>query len=221
MEQYCRLLLVPEAQWIPFASTFMKDNAALWWRSFSKSMTGQEQTWEEFVTALTRQYVPVNNTINAYDRLRRFQRTSVQQYSHEFRALMLELPDMDPTTRLNYYTQGLKEHIRPLVAIQQPTTIEEAEAVAERIDSVTFRSTTRNTRNPYRSPGGTAPMELDAIGRRTLTDRDRERLRREGKCFYCREGKHMAKDCPERRMSRTTVAIVEGPESESGKEESQ
>jgi hypothetical protein len=62
-------------------------------------------------------------------------------------------------------------------------------------------------------------MELDSGARTTLSEQDRERLRKEGKCFYCREGKHLAANCPSRKPRPKVNAIVEKVE-ESGKEES-
>ena len=44
---------------------------------------------------------------------------------------MLELPDMDPTTKMNYYMKGLKENICPFIAMQTPATLAAAETIAE------------------------------------------------------------------------------------------
>ena len=52
---------------------------------------------------------------------------------------MLELPDMDQATRMNYYLRGLKDTIQPFVAMQQPATLTAAETIAERVDAVTFK----------------------------------------------------------------------------------
>ena len=122
MQQFCTLAPVPEADRIPFAATFFKDQAALWWRHYHQGInwTNAAPDWNEFLTALRDHFIPVNTSINAYDRLQRLsQKASVNAYNHEFRALMLELPDMDDATRMNYYQRGLKESIRPFVAMQQ------------------------------------------------------------------------------------------------------
>ena len=134
MQQYCDLLPVPPANRIAFAGTFFKDQAALWWRSYHRNTNWVDAapTWDQFLKALHRHFTPVNTTISAYDRLQRLsQRTSVNVYNHEFRAIMLELPDMDAFSRMNYYTRGLKDSIRPFVAMQMPNTLEEAETIAE------------------------------------------------------------------------------------------
>ena len=89
---------------------------------------------------------------------------------------MLELPDMDQATRMNYYLRGLKDNLRPFVAMQQPTNLAAAETIAERVDAVTFKPMNRTSGfrpNPHaRSPGGTTPMELDAISKLTPNERE-------------------------------------------------
>jgi hypothetical protein len=224
MQQFCNLAPIPEADRIQFAATFFKDQAALWWRSYYQSIDWQNAApdWQGFLGALRQQFVPVNTSISAYDRLRRLsQKASVNAYNHEFRAVMLELPDMDQATRMHYYLQGLKDNLRPFVAMQQPATLTAAETIAERVDAVTFRPAARGSGfrpNPnYRSPGGTAPMELDAISK--LTPKERDRLRREGGCFRCRKTGHLARDCTMTNRTHPRINAIEEEEpEESGKE---
>jgi hypothetical protein len=236
MEQYCELLPVPEHSRVTFAATFLKENAALWYRAYSQNFVwhgaqANPPPWLDFMVALRQQFVPVNVSTNAYDRLRRLnQRTSVNQYSHEFRAIMLDLPNMDAATRLHFYIQGLKEHIRSLVAVQQPADVATAEAIAERVDSVTYRPSFSSAprfpqrspaphRTPYQAPGGVVPMDIDAIGK--LTEQERERLRREGACFRCRRPGHMSRECPLKNRRPPNIAVVnEFPDNESGKDDS-
>src|SRR4051812_24368603 len=144
--------------------------------------------WEAFLTALRRQFIPVNTSISAYDRLQRLsQKASVNAYNHEFRAIMLELPDMDQATCMNYYMKGLKDTICPFVAMQTPADLATAEMIAERVDAVTYKPQSRPVGNRpnqgYCTPGGPTLMELDAITK--LTPAERERLRKAGGCFHC------------------------------------
>ena len=101
MQQFCEIAPVPADDHIQFATTFFKDQAALWWRHYHQGLdrTQPAPTWEEFLAALRHHFIPVNTSINAYDRLQRLsQKTSVNIYNHEFRSIMLELPDMDDVT---------------------------------------------------------------------------------------------------------------------------
>ena len=88
---------------------------------------------------------------------------------------MLELHDMDQATCLHYYLRGLKENICPFVAMQNPTDLATAETIAKRVDAVTFKPQINRTAgirpNPgYQAPGGTTPMELDAITKLTPSE---------------------------------------------------
>src|SRR5215217_2985454 len=217
MQQYCELLPVPHDNRIAFAGTFFKDQAALWWRSYHRNTnwTVDAPTWEQFLEAVRRHFTPVNTTISAYDQLQCLsQKTSVNAYNHEFIAIMLELPDMDPSSRMNYYSRGLKDNIHPFVAMQMPNTLEEAKIIAERVDATTFKPTNRNTGyhpNPgYRAPGGPSPMELDVITK--LTPTERERLRKIGGCFRCRQAGHLAQDCPLPNRSHPWINAIDTSE---------
>jgi hypothetical protein len=57
-----------------------------------------------------------------------------------------------------------------------------------------------------------AAMDLDALrtGRRfnKLTEEERNRYRREGRCFRCRQKGHMAIKCPLNQQGRTNMKIV-------------
>jgi Ty3 transposon capsid-like protein/Zinc knuckle len=225
MQQFCVLAPVPLADRITFAATFFKDQAALWWRAYYQTQDWQAAapTWDVFLVALRQQFTPVNTSISAYDRLQRLsQKTSVNAYNHEFRGLMLELPDMDPGTRMNYYMKGLKDNIRPFVAMQTPTTLAAAETIAERVDAVTYKPQTRSSgfqpRPKYHAPGGTIPMDLDAIGK--LTDAERERLRKNGGCFRCRKTGHLARDCPLTNRRHPQINVIDEEPDQSGKDES-
>ena len=133
---------------------------------------------------------------------------------------MLKLPDMDQATHMNYYLRGLKDNLRPFVAMQQPANIAAAETIAERVDAVTFKPVARGSgfrpSSNYRSPGGTAPMELDAISK--LTPNERDRLRREGGCFRCRKKGHLARDCTLANRTHPSINAIEEEPEESGKE---
>ena len=225
MQQFCALAQVPVDDRVTLAATFFKDQAALWWRSYHQTQNwlAAPPNWNQFLTALRAQFIPVNTSISAYDRLQRLsQKTSVNAYNHQFREIMLELPDMDNATRMNYYMKGLKENIRPFVAMQTPADLTAAEIIAERIDAVTYKPQTRTPaptpRSQYRPPGGAIPMDLDVIGK--LTDNERERLRKTGGCFRCRKSGHLARDCPlpNRINPRINAMDLDPNPEESGKE---
>ena len=54
MQQFCVLAPIPEADRIQFAATFLKDQAALWWRSYHQTIDWQNAApnWNVFLVAL-------------------------------------------------------------------------------------------------------------------------------------------------------------------------
>ena len=143
VEQFLTLSNVPLQNHIQITASFLEDKAGNWWRSYyrSKDWTNAPPTWAEFLTAACKNFIPVDNLVGAYDCLQCLsQRTSVATYNHEFQALMLELPDMDYATCMNYYEKGLKDHICPFVVMQCPTTLEDAESITACIDATSYKS---------------------------------------------------------------------------------
>ena len=147
-------------------------------------------------------------------------------YSHTFRLIMQDLPDMHEKDALHYYKKGLKEAVAIQVGLRAPLSVHEAEEMAETVDNILFEHRnyrepirSSNPRKPYRGPGGPIPMEIDSNSCTTLTDQDRDRLRKEGKCFYCHEGKHLAVNCPSRRP-KPKINTIEETTPESGKDDS-
>ncbi|ETW84763.1 hypothetical protein HETIRDRAFT_311919 [Heterobasidion irregulare TC 32-1] len=109
------------------------------------------------------------------------------------------LPDM-PTTMDDWvkYTRRFDNQWRELQSIKSSVP-----SAAVR-SSNPFRYNSSNA--PSSMNNSVVPMAVDLV-RTTLTDEERNRLRMEGGCFYCRQKRHMANQCPVRGSSR----IYEGP----------
>jgi hypothetical protein len=73
-------------------------------------------------------------------------------------------------------------------------------------DTNTYQSNTAKNNNPV-------PMDVDAttIPFQKLTDADREKYRKEGRCFRCREKGHMARQCP--KNNKANVKTMDVPTS--------
>ena len=71
------------------------------------------------------------------------------------------------------------------------------------------------TRPPTTNNGGIVQMEVDSTNTqmrepfKRLTDEERDQLRKEGKCFRCRQKGHMARECPSHSppTSHTSTSI--------------
>ena len=224
MGRYCHLLPVPEANRVAFAGTFLKGHAAMWWRTACEQIEQQPAgaQWDLFIAGLRAQFQPVNTTKTARTKLDNIkQRTSVLAYNTEVSEIMLQIPDMHEEDRIHAYLKGLKPQTAFQVAMQQPATLLIAQGLADTADAIQWHLKSQpqyQERRPYRKDTqGPTPMDLDAIGK--LTNSERERLRKNGGCFRCRKTGHLARDCtlPNRQAPRINAIEEEQPE-ESGKE---
>jgi hypothetical protein len=209
IEQYFRLCqLKDETTRAAYAVSYLKDNAALWWRSVSNGAGDATKEWRALKTELIAQFKPTNANKLARDRLANLkQTTSVQAYSFAFRAIVLEINDISNSEKLDRFIRGLKDKVRQEVELRDPTTLEEATRIAERYDTIAFNYRPRFERNERNN--GVIPMEIDSIQRRNLSNEEKERCFKEGRCFECQGGGHIARFCPNKKRRTNGVNAIE------------
>src|SRR5690349_9855084 len=221
MERYCQLLPVPDINRVEFAGTFLKDHAAMWWQTTYNDI----ESWRDFTDGLREQFQPVNTAKTARAQLDRLKQTSsVRFYNTRFRELILQIPHMHEEDRVHHYINGLKPQVAALVALRQPDSLLDAQGLADTADTIQHHHVpyqtygSRGTGQTQHRPNyqGPAPMELDAIGK--LTDTERERLRKNGGCFRCRKTGHVARNCTLTNRQHTRINAIEEDIDQSGKE---
>jgi len=216
---------------VAYAGSMLRGSASTWWRQQRTRMVAggiaNIQTWEEFCAGIRAQYALVNSIKVARDALAALkQTTSVQAYAQRFRDITLQIPGITEAEQLDRFVRGLKPRLQKEIAIRDPTTVEEAIRMSERIDVVEFswrqqqfgKAPTDNSQRPVPMELGNIDddaMELGAINRQQqernnrplsngfdnrnpLTLKEREELRKKKACFKCRQTGHMARSCPER-----------------------
>lgn len=218
---------------IAYAASLLRRHAKAWWADYRTRLAaghveaaGVIDTWERFKASLTARFQPVDTEKTAFDRLRALQqRTSVASYTYDFLNLTTDITNFPDNLKLMQYVSGLKPHIRTQVEISNPTNLNAAIQIAERVDVSSFPKNRGLGRMGMRShasapfgsarghaSNGPAPMELGSMQqrgsngrfqpRRQLTDAERDRLRRQGACFYCRQPGHISINCPNRPKPR-------------------
>jgi len=152
------------------------------------------------------------------------QTRDLQTYIFQFRNLIGQLIEMADLDQVQYFQAGLKPVTRMEVNYRNPQDLEAAIRIAIEFDASRFgaQRPLMTQTNPTRSfqhnhdDGGVRPMELDNINNRTrLSEAEKAKLIKEGKCFKCRKQGHRASRCPE-RTNRQTAAAVGTPRAEEG-----
>jgi hypothetical protein len=230
-DQYADIVHLSDTDRVKLAATFLAGPAGVWWRA---TVIGLKQlpppdnmlTWPQFKQRLIHQFKPVDSAKIARDRLAELKQIgSVMKYNNDFNRLMLEAGNVGPVEALDRYTRGLKRDIRMEVDLAGVTTLQEAQAKAQRVDSITWTSRAPYAYNNNRSsvvppPNGYAPMDLSVIQadkqekqdivvamsqQRSrapkayhappLSKEEYERCRREGLCLKCKKSGHTARFC--------------------------
>src|SRR3954469_23916777 len=212
-----------DEQAVYLATNLLRGDAATWWRHHFKRITNDGDAlpnWKQFEGLLSRKFKPVNTTKVARDTLARLRQTSsVKAYNAAFTSTILEIPNISEEEMVDRYVRGLKEKVRVEVELREPTDLEEAMRITDRFDTIAFAYTPRTSfyltkqpepRQTFVKPLGPAPMEIDTITLhfKKLTDEEREKLRRAGACFACRQPGHMSSQCP-RRTNQTLRHVEE------------
>lgn len=217
VREYFESTRLPAADWVPFAATLLRGRASTWWRITKETALNSGRTpiktWDHFAAALRQQFRPVNTAKTARDRLVNLRQTrSVQDYAYHFRSIIIDIPGMTEDEKIDRFVRGLKDRIRQEVDLREPGTLDKAISLADRYDAMLFRAS-KNDREfrPARSyaPKATAAapaapadpdaMDIDSLQqtrRAPLTDDERDRLRRTGRCFHCRQHGHIKANCP-------------------------
>lgn len=201
---------------VHYAQSYLDGAPAAWARSRLDGLTTAERTaytWQAFKDDVLAIYGDPDRRLKAAFTIRQLkQKTSAAVYSSEFAALSILVEWGDVALRDQYYS-GLKTEVQVEIARGAfPATLNELAALAIRIDSRLFESRKGTTTNPFRNrmgqwqpqnqnsrppPRDPNAMDVDATGpaRPRLTDQLREQLRKDGKCFRCRQKGHMSRDC--------------------------
>lgn len=184
-----------------YAAAFVRGAAQTWIRHITFA------SYDDFVKKLEAEFSPVDYRMNLFDRWECItQTTSVEKYSREFFELKMTLKLKFPEEYLiQKYIKGLKPRIKLAVVGQNPRTLEDATQIAQRVDMLTYqkhpqhsppsqqfhqRNAPRQQQRPIHDP-----MDLDNIRLQKLTSGEKERLKKEGCCFRCRQPGHLAKNC--------------------------
>lgn len=147
---------------------------------------------------------------------------TIDSYVQEFRALASRSHITDVNVLNDYFTLGLNPGlvVKMFSSLKLPDTMDEWYQLAANLELQYQQAKlitgggkggggrfnkSRNTGNPQNQGNSGSTTRL-----RKLTDKERDQLAKEGKCFRCRETGHIAVNCPKNsgtRQIRATEAI--------------
>ena len=155
--------------------------------------------------------------------LRQKDKESVADFLHKFRHVCIRINDLSEAEKLDKFLRALNGNVRMQVELKEPSTFEEAARYADRADNVLTRVSGQGTggksswfkgngggnaagsRNvPQKASGGPEPMEIGNVQRKPLTSEEKQYLRNNNGCFYCRKTNagHFLWNCPSRRNQK-------------------
>ena len=217
-------VVLSDANRISFATTLLTGTAAVWWYTVLKA-NEVPQSWDSFVAAIRREFIPEDHERRARDSLRACKQSgSVATYLSNFRNIVLTIPDMSASEKWDKFVSGLKPKIQFEVRKSSCVEFEEATKIAMRVEAafagVSSDPTSSGSVSSPSATGGAAyePMEIDNTEIRR-TERSKQRLQdiRNNACFKChksgcRPWKHRSESSRTVKVANVETALAKKEE---------
>ena len=189
---------VSEEEALPLAVSYLSGSAHEWWIVHHQTETGQLiTTWAEMKESITSRFDTLNKEKVARDKLAKWRQIKdVSSFNDDFQKILLDIPSISKEEKIDRYTRGLKSYIWKELCTNDYKELQDAMRDAERVEAAHRRLGTSNKSLSKPKNDGPAPMEIGNIQLKKLTQEERDRCMKEGRCLRCREKGHIAKNCP-------------------------
>jgi hypothetical protein len=143
---------------IRLCAVMLRGHALEWWQT----RVNEPASWEAMMAALRTEFQPIDNAINARNKLLALKQGAggAADYVSSFRRLMIAVPDMSESDRLFQFIRGLNHSLANHCRVQNVQSLAAAEALVVRVGAYASSS-----HAPYASHGTHHPtaMEIDAL----------------------------------------------------------
>ena len=177
---------------VDFPTSFLAGSALLWF--LARRRAGAEfEDWPTLETQLEETFGPLHTEEDSrLDLFSLTQTGSLDDYIREFSRLSLSTTDLDELSRALLFVRGLSDPLRSDTMREHPTNLSQAiraARTARRCSNISCRR--RNVPATTQKESQAFPLRAD-YRRKRLDDSERERLKREGRCFKCRKEGHIS-----------------------------
>jgi len=180
------------------ACTYLYGEALTCWQSYNAATSVPD--WDTLRTCLIRRFNTLNKVQAARKKLHSCpQLNDVGSFNKKFLSIVMDIPDVTESEKIDRCNHGLKRAIWEPLWIQTYDNLESLMTDALRIEAAkagTFRSPGCSASHTAAlADSGVAPMVLSTIKASKLTPEQRQRCMREGLCLLFREKGHLAEHC--------------------------
>jgi hypothetical protein len=139
VDRYMTLTGMPPEKQVMYASTLLRGEAMLWFRSNYKDVDPSTLTWTSIRTALREYFAPPNQDRRLNDEWALLRQDgTVYNYVSKLQALAMQMTGLTESSKLDKFIRGLKPKTRIEVELRDPKTCAEAYRLADRFDRIVY-----------------------------------------------------------------------------------